>query len=238
MRTATLFNRSYSSSPALANAGYPTALSAALSEEQVYHPGLYDLYPATAKIARGGAGVTSKLKFQGTTDMPDPLLLGDSFGRISLIAIDSGQSVQLAQATGASVSTTASAPDAAGLTTITLGTDARGRGNVTAQALSDYIAANLPAIFTSVVVVGGGIMGAMTRAAAVPQAPRWVDIPSIREDTATEGVEHTVDAGLGGTSTIGFQVKTKGFRAIRCIATGTAAPASGDSVLVQMGLPG
>lgn len=236
MRTATLFNRSYTSSPALANNSHPTSLSAALGEEQVYHPGLYDLYPATAKVARGGAGVTSKLKFQGTTDMPDALLLGDSNGRISLIAIDSGQSIQTAQATGASVST--SSATSGGLTTITLGTDATGKGNVTAQALSDYIAASLPAIFTPTVIVSGGIIGAMTRAAAVPQAPRWVDIPSIREDTATEGVEHTVDAGLGGTATLGFQVKAKGFRGIRCVATGSAAPAAGDSVLVQMGLPG
>lgn len=236
-RTATLFARTGASSPVLGTNAYPTALSSALAEEQVYHPGLHDTYPATAQVARAAStGVTSKLKFQGTTDQPDALLIGDSFGRISLIAIDAGKSVQLAQATGASVSTSNAV--SGGLTTITLGTDARGRGNVTAQTLYDYITANLSGTFTPTVIVGGGLMGAMDRAAAVPQAPKWVDIPSIREDIATEAVEHTVDATLGLTVNVGFQVKTGGWRAIRALATATAAPASGDAVTITMGLPG
>jgi hypothetical protein len=181
--------------------------------------------------------VTSKLKFQGTADMPDALLIGDSFGRISLIALSSGQSIQLAQASGASVSTSSST-SSAGLTTITLGTDATGKGNVTATALAAYIVANLSGTFTPTVIVGGGIMGAMDRAASVPEAPRWVDIESTRQDTSTTTVEHTVDATLGGTVNVGFMVKTRGWRAIRCVACGTAAPASGDAVLVTMGLPG
>lgn len=81
-------------------------------------------------------------------------------------------------------------------------------------------------------------MGSMDRSAAVPEAPRWVDIESTRQDTSTTAVEHTVDAGLGGTVNVGFMVKSKAWRAIRCLACGTAAPASGDSVLVTMGLPG
>lgn len=236
LRTATLFNRSYASSTALANNAYPTSLVAALGEEQVYHPGLHSTYPAQAKVARGGAGNTAKLKFQGTADMPDGLLLGDSFGRISLIALSSGQSIQLAQASGASVST--SSGTSGGLTTITLGTDATGKGNVTATDLAAYIVANLSATFTPTVLVGGGLMGAMDRAAAVPEAPRWVDIESTRQDTSTTAVEHTIDAGLGGTVNIGFMVKSKAWRSIRCVACGSAAPASGDSVLVTMGLPG
>jgi hypothetical protein len=235
-RIATLFNRTGASSPALGNNTYPSALSSSLSEEQVYHPGLYESYPATVNVTRHAAGVTSKLKFQGTGDAPDPLLLGDSFGRISLIALSAGQSIQLAQATGYSVATTHAT--ASGLTTLTMGTDALGKPSETATSLAAYLVANLAGTFTPVVIVGAGLMGAMTRAASVPEAPRWVDIESTRESTSTTAAEHTVDPGAGLSVTLSFRVKTAGMRAIRCIATGTGAPNAADAVLVTMGLPG
>lgn len=235
-RTATLFSRTGASSTALVNGTYPTSLVAALGEEQVYHPGLYETYPAAAAVARAAGGNPVKLKFQGTADMPDALLLGDSFGRISLVASSAGKSIQTAQATGASVSTSHSTTG--GLTTITLGTDATGKGNVTATALAAYITANLSATFTPTVLVGAGLMGAMDRAASVPTVPSWIDIESTRQDTSTTAFEHTLDAGAGNSALYGFRVKSHGWRAIRAVACSAGAPDPADSIAVTMGLPG
>lgn len=236
LRNATLFNRTGGSSPALGNNTYPSVLSSTLSEEQVYFPGLCETYPATVKVTRNAAGVTSKIKFQGTVDVPDPALIGDSFGRFSLIALASGQTFQLAQATGVSVAT--SHTTASGLTTVTLGTNALGQPSVTVTALVAYIVANLAATFTPVAIVGTGLAGAMERAISVPEAPRWTDVESIREATSTTAAEHTIDPGAGASVSLAFRVKTAGYRAIRCIATGTGAPHASDAVLVTMGVPG
>jgi hypothetical protein len=235
-RTATLFNRTGASSTPLVNGTYPSSLVAALGEEQVYHPGLYETYPAAAAVARAAGGNPVKLKFQGTADFPDALLIGDSTARISLVASSSGKSFQLTQATGASVSTSHST--ASGLTTIALGTDALGRGNVTPAALVAYIAANLSATFTGTAIATGGVMGAMDRAVAVPISPRWIDLESTRQDTSTTAFEHTLDPGAGGSATYGFRVKSQGWRAVRAIACSSGAPDTADSIAVTMGLPG
>lgn len=235
-RTAYLFKRDYTTAPALANATYSTGPSAALGEEAVYHPGLHDAYAAQARVTRAALGVTSKLKFQGTADQPEPLILGAGNAQVSLIAAAPGKSIQTAQATGASASTSHST--AAGLTTVTLGTDANGRPSTTAQAFADYITANLSATFTPTVLAGSGIMGAMLRAAAVPEAPAWGDLQSTRHDTGVEAAEHTIDPGAGASVTVEFLVQTRGCRAVRAIATGTGAPASGDAVIITMAVPG
>ncbi len=239
MRLATLFSRSQASSPALGNNSYPTALSAALGEEQVYFPGLAEWYPALAKIARGGAGNTVKLKFQGTNDPADPLLIGAGNAQISLYAVAPGLSIRLEQATGVSVAT--SNASSGGQRLITLASDADRRPADTAASLHTFIATNLGADFVSAVGAGGGagIMGATSIGAlAVPELPRWLDIESTREDTGTTAAEHTVDAGLAGALQIAFQVRTGGWRAVRCLASGTAAPGVGDLALITMSLPG
>lgn len=237
-RKVTLFNRSGASTPALANNSFAgIVLSAALGEEQVY-PGGFDTCPATARVNRHAAGNPSKVKFQGTSDPPDALLLSGADGaRVSLVAIDAGQSIQLAQASGTSIAT--SSATSSGLTTITMGTNALGHPSVSAQGLADWISANLPAVFTPTVVAGGsGLMGPMAMAAAVPQAPRWVDIESTLELTVTPAAEHTLDPGAGLTADFGFQVRTAGWRAVRCLGTCAAAPNAADAVLVTMSVPG
>jgi hypothetical protein len=216
---------------------YPDAkiVAAAVDRSDASNASTYVLSVSDApKVAV--AWYETELKFQGTADFPDALLIGDSTARISLVASSSGKSFQLTQATGASVSTSHST--ASGLTTIALGTDALGRGNVTPAALVAYIAANLSATFTGTAIATGGVMGAMDRAVAVPISPRWIDLESTRQDTSTTAFEHTLDPGAGGSATYGFRVKSQGWRAVRAIACSSGAPDTADSIAVTMGLPG
>lgn len=237
-RIATLFDRSDSSSPALA-AAYPTSLSAARGEEQVYHPGLFETDTATAVVARGGAGNPVRLKFEGTNDQPDATLIGARDAMVQVVAAARGQSIQLVQARGTSVGTSHSTA-ASGLTTVTLGTNARGEPAVTANDLATYAAASMVGLFTIAAVgVGTGLMGAMVQSIAVAPAPVWVPIQSTRQDTGVAAAEHVLDPGLGASGNYGFQVQTVGWRALRALARSEGgAPGTGDSIAVRMDVLG
>lgn len=237
-RIAYLFKRSKTSSPALA-ATYPTSLSAALGEEQVYHPGLFETDTAVVKASRGAAGQPLRLKFQGTSDQPDATLLGARDAQVQVVAAGAGQSLRLVQGTG--ISTATSHTTTSGRTTVTMGTDGRGEPAVTAAGLALYAAANLIGVFTiDAVGSGTGIMGE-TAIGDVPvaPAPSWVDILSTRQDTGATAAEHLVDAGLGASLSLGFQVQTVGWRAIRALAKSDGgAPGDDDACSIQMDLVG
>lgn len=231
-RTITLYSRSGS---ALGNLTYPTSL--ATGEELAYYPGVVIQHPAQAKITRAGAGVTVNLKFQATRGAPNPLTIGAGAAAFDIwgLLVNSAR-IKLTQQTGASVAL--SHTYASGLLTLLLATDALGRPVTTGAAAVTYINANLPADFLAS-SGGAGILGETFQPCPVPLTARWMDIESRRDDTGTTAIEHTIDAGAGSTINVPLLVlNTLGWRAIRCVVTGTAAPNADDAAEVTMAIPG
>jgi len=235
-RVATLFSRSGASAPALGNATYPTALAG--SEEQVYFPCLASIWAFRASVSKdGGGGTTSKLKFQGTIDEPDPLTIGPTAGPGLRLTATTAQTIKLTQQTGTSQAFGYSISGTA--VALMLPTDALGQPSGTPAAAAAYIAATLALAAFTVTAVGSGVLGATYRYQTVPTVPTWTDLLSTNETSGTTAIEHTIDAGGAGlTKVVALELQAVGFRALRALATCTGAPAAGDAVTITTMLPG
>lgn len=211
-----------------------TTSYATTGQEDVLRVGALSSWPFVASVTRDGAGNTVRLKLQGTVDQPDPLLLyaGNvvSGVRSGLRLFAASRSTLRLAFAGNSIVHSVAGSDVA----ITFPRGTR------LGALAAYIAANLSAVLPTAAVFGDALaeLGETLRQAEeVPAEPRWADLMTLRQDTAADQAEHTIDAGAGASTNVAFIARNiAGFQALRIVGRASAAPATADRLHVVTGV--